>query len=207
MRERLPKDCSHCGVSFYPRRVQIDANKTGLFFCNAEHMYLFKQSRATTYYKNFRKYILERDGGCCVVCGLPDSRDIHHIVFRSHGGTDEYANLCTLCRRCHQEKAHGVEAREIRDRLLTYTSTFSRPDFWDQMISRSKRDREKARKKHCEYARLKYQRIKASPQYEKYRKEQKIRMVRYKERLKAGTNPIINFRKSLPTERNLLSKI
>ncbi len=32
--------------------------------------------------------------------------DIHHIIFRSHGGTDTIDNLMALCRECH-DKAHN----------------------------------------------------------------------------------------------------
>ena len=31
--------------------------------------------------------------------------DVHHLVFRSHGGTDVIDNLMGLCRRCH-DRAH-----------------------------------------------------------------------------------------------------
>jgi len=35
----------------------------------------------------------ERCGGTAV--------DIHHIVYKSHGGTDDFDNLIGLCRKCH----------------------------------------------------------------------------------------------------------
>ena len=49
----------------------------------------------------------DRDDGLCRVCGKQAS-DIHHILFRSHGGKDEPSNLVCLCRE-HHEMAHSDE--------------------------------------------------------------------------------------------------
>jgi len=43
---------------------------------------------------------------CCCRAG-----DIHHIVYRSHGGGDGFRNLIALCRRCH-DWAHGRADRQ-----------------------------------------------------------------------------------------------
>lgn len=50
--------------------------------------------------------VAERDGGQCQVCGLVGDTEIHHIIFRSHGGPDEPWNLVSLCRFHHRE-AHS----------------------------------------------------------------------------------------------------
>lgn len=57
----------------------------------------------------------ERDGGRCVLCGGP-AAEVHHIVYRSHGGTNDLDNLACLCLTCHR-LAHGVDAKEIREIL------------------------------------------------------------------------------------------
>ena len=36
----------------------------------------------------------------CEICGLR-ATDIHHVKYKSRGGTDEYNNLVALCRICH----------------------------------------------------------------------------------------------------------
>jgi 5-methylcytosine-specific restriction endonuclease McrA len=41
----------------------------------------------------------------CEICGAV-AVDIHHIEFKSQGGTDHLLNLIALCRDCH-DKAHG----------------------------------------------------------------------------------------------------
>lgn len=52
-----------------------------------------------------RAQVVERDRFKCRGCGkAPD--EIHHIIFRSQGGTDDPSNLVSLCRGCH-EQAHG----------------------------------------------------------------------------------------------------
>ena len=63
-----------------------------------------------------RKQAYERDNGLCVICGSLASQ-CHHIVYRSHLGTSILSNLACLCLQCHSE-AHGVNAKEIRTRLL-----------------------------------------------------------------------------------------
>lgn len=41
----------------------------------------------------------------CVLCWLPASHQ-HHIKPRSHGGTDDPANLVWLCAGCHSMVHH-----------------------------------------------------------------------------------------------------
>ena len=45
-------------------------------------------------------------GGRCVRCASP-ADNIHHIIPRSKGGTDDAENLCPLCNACHTW-AHNV---------------------------------------------------------------------------------------------------
>lgn len=57
-----------------------------------------------------RLAILERDGYCCLYCGIPvteDSAHIHHFVQRKHGGSKRYDIQGTLCERCHTSVATG----------------------------------------------------------------------------------------------------
>jgi hypothetical protein len=53
-----------------------------------------------------------RDRMCCRVCGhysspmavgVLERAHRHHLVYRSHGGKTETANLLTLCAKCHNE--------------------------------------------------------------------------------------------------------
>lgn len=51
-----------------------------------------------------RQQVLQRDGYCCVSCGIKlksADADVHHLLPRSMGGTDEMSNLVSLCDGCH----------------------------------------------------------------------------------------------------------
>lgn len=47
----------------------------------------------------------------CEYCGK-QANDIHHLVFRSHGGTDDYSNLIALDRECHN-RAHSSKSFNV----------------------------------------------------------------------------------------------
>ena len=53
---------------------------------------------------NLKQFILSRDGYCCQKClgkKKNEKLHVHHIHFRSNGGTDSPDNLITLCKTCH----------------------------------------------------------------------------------------------------------
>ena len=60
-------------------------------------------------YANTKAYVLNRDGYTCQQCN-GKSKDkklvVHHIIFRSNGGSDEADNLIVLCETCH-DKIHS----------------------------------------------------------------------------------------------------
>jgi len=61
-------------------------------------------------YYNVKAYILNRDGYKCQHC-KGKSKDkklhVHHIIWKSKGGSDEPKNLITLCSECHSELHDG----------------------------------------------------------------------------------------------------
>lgn len=58
---------------------------------------------------NVKAYVLHRDGYQCQKCKTKKGRlHVHHIVFRSRGGTNSPDNLIVLCSDCH-EKFHNGE--------------------------------------------------------------------------------------------------
>ena len=72
--------------------------------------------------------ILERDGWRCQApgCSARSRLEVHHIVYRSRGGSDLPDNLVTLCHAHHQHGIHGKGLRlegaapgELRWRLGT----------------------------------------------------------------------------------------
>lgn len=55
-------------------------------------------------WKETRRQVLQRDDYRCVSCSTSvksAETDIHHLLPRSMGGTDELSNLVTLCDGCH----------------------------------------------------------------------------------------------------------
>ena len=61
-------------------------------------------------YANTKAYVLTRDGYRCQYCKgkSKDKRlEVHHIIFRSMGGSDEESNLITLCKTCHDALHRG----------------------------------------------------------------------------------------------------
>lgn len=67
--------------------------------------------KGTNYgFENTKAMVLNRDNYTCQCCKgkHKDSKlEVHHIVFRSHGGSDEESNLITLCRTCHKALHSG----------------------------------------------------------------------------------------------------
>ena len=54
-------------------------------------------------YQALEQHVLERDGWRCQQCGRREQLQVHHLRFRSQGGSDEEANLITLCAECHED--------------------------------------------------------------------------------------------------------
>ncbi|TBE22942.1 RecQ family ATP-dependent DNA helicase [Rhizobium ruizarguesonis] len=64
----------------------------------------FANKRPTDNWKQTRRVVLQRDGFQCVSCSTKVTSieaDIHHLLPRSMGGSDEPSNLVTLCDGCH----------------------------------------------------------------------------------------------------------
>lgn len=61
-------------------------------------------------FENTKAMVLNRDNYTCQCCKgkHKDSKlEVHHIVFRSQGGSDEESNLITLCHTCHKNLHSG----------------------------------------------------------------------------------------------------
>ena len=48
----------------------------------------------------------------CTNCGA-NSVDLHHLIFKSHGGKDTVENLAPVCRECHNIAHDHKEFNEI----------------------------------------------------------------------------------------------
>ena len=60
-------------------------------------------------YSSRREAILHRDNYTCQCCGKKNCRlEVHHIKFKSNGGTNDEENLITLCEDCHKGVHAGI---------------------------------------------------------------------------------------------------
>jgi len=61
-------------------------------------------------FANTKAYVLDRDNHTCQHCKgkSKDSKlEVHHIIFRRNGGSDDADNLVTLCKICHNKLHDG----------------------------------------------------------------------------------------------------
>jgi 5-methylcytosine-specific restriction endonuclease McrA len=67
---------------------------------------------------NVKAYVLHRDGYQCQKCKTKKGKlHVHHVVFRSNGGTDSPENLIVLCSDCHDKLHKGeFEIKGIRSK-------------------------------------------------------------------------------------------
>ena len=77
--------------------------------------------------KELRYSILERDGFHCRFCDRGGKQsdyilEVHHIIWRVHGGNDKPENLLTVCPYCHDLIHYGV----YTGRPLTFTELKAR---------------------------------------------------------------------------------
>ena len=60
-------------------------------------------------YGSRKEAVLNRDNYTCQICGKKHIRlEVHHIIFRSNGGTNDENNLITLCEACHNGVHDGT---------------------------------------------------------------------------------------------------
>lgn len=104
-------ECHHCGQS-----LVIDAAGANLSItcpnCNQNLTVPCLPAQNLTW-EEVRKVVLARDNNRCVSCGEVCQRgeaDIHHLIPRSFGGTDEPSNLVTLCDGCHGAHHPNLQA-------------------------------------------------------------------------------------------------
>ena len=61
-------------------------------------------------FANTKAFVLNRDNYICRYCKNKKNKhlEVHHIVYRSNGGSDEHENLVTLCKGCHDGVHNGT---------------------------------------------------------------------------------------------------
>ena len=77
--------------------------------------------KGTNYgFENTKAMILNRDNYTCQYCKgkHKDSKlEVHHIIYRSNGGSNEESNLITLCHTCHQNVHKGIINLKLKGKI------------------------------------------------------------------------------------------
>lgn len=69
-------------------------------------------------YKNNHEAVLNRDNYTCQCCKKKKgAMHVHHIIYRSNGGSDKMDNLITLCEDCHK-RLHDGELKDFESKLV-----------------------------------------------------------------------------------------
>jgi 5-methylcytosine-specific restriction endonuclease McrA len=78
--------------------------------------------------RRVRDVVLERDRYRCRRCGEEDFEKLalHHIEYRSHGGSNRPENLVTVCGKCHSK----IHSKLMRVRRIDNAFYFDDKTHW-----------------------------------------------------------------------------
>ena len=96
-------DCAAANVATGSGDRRLAPAQVAAVACDARVREPGKPNRATIA-PSVRAKVLSRDRHRCTTpgCGSPRFLEVHHVVARQDGGSNDAANLVTLCNRCHQ---------------------------------------------------------------------------------------------------------
>ena len=79
----------------------------------------WKKDKAKTN-RAIKNYLIELRGGICQCCGYNKTNAlvVHHIIFRSQGGTNDEWNLMLICPNCHWEIHSDTEGLALASQAL-----------------------------------------------------------------------------------------
>lgn len=84
---------------------------------------MHRQTKAVDISKAVKQKVLERDGGCCILCGRADASPNAHYISRSHGGLGIPENIVTLCIDCHDRYDNGADGVYMKEEIAKYLRT------------------------------------------------------------------------------------
>ncbi|GAF40394.1 paclitaxel/taxanoid biosynthesis susceptibility protein TS1 [Agrilactobacillus composti DSM 18527 = JCM 14202] len=124
MQAVLPKADLHIEVGKFDMAKMKQPDITGLGYQQGD-----KYGYETT-----KQYVLARDNYTCQIC-QGKSKDpklkIHHIIYRSTGGTNQVSNLLTVCANCHTlanhqpgGKLYALQAKQFQSHRSLKGATF-----------------------------------------------------------------------------------
>ena len=93
----LPKLSLHIEIGKFDMAKMINPNISGKEY----------QQGPLYNWNNVKYYVLARDNYTCQVCHKKHKKlNVHHLIYRSKGGSDRPSNLITVCTDCHTTKNH-----------------------------------------------------------------------------------------------------
>jgi len=102
------KICPVCGTIFVGHKKTCsrscsNKSRTGIKYDGQN------KNNNSTKSKRLKTILSESRGGCCEKCNNDNYSilQVHHIVERCNGGTDEESNLLLLCPNCHMTEHLG----------------------------------------------------------------------------------------------------
>ena len=81
--------------------------------------------------RDAQRFVRKRDDGKCRACQKPGNQ-AHHVVYRSHGGSDEPKNLIYVCGECHRLIHAKVLIVTFDPKHPATSIRFTRNTQWDQ---------------------------------------------------------------------------
>ena len=71
---------------------------------------LSKENPSTEKYDTIKEFVKTRDNFTCQICFSKRNKlHVHHIIYRSLGGTNTPKNLMTVCTQCHTPQNHTID--------------------------------------------------------------------------------------------------
>lgn len=105
--KRVERECANCGTPIVvaPGRVKYRLDQ----YCSKECGKAGRSKKISATLKpasHWRTLAKRKYGKVCAVCGFPHFIEVHHIVHRAKGGSDDVSNLIPLCPN-HHGMAHA----------------------------------------------------------------------------------------------------
>jgi hypothetical protein len=117
--------CECCGIIFYgkirsDRKIRCKKCTRNVLHSIENPNVLFDLSLRTI------AKIIKRAGIKCMMCGWDKtSLDVHHIIHKAKGGTDEDSNLICVCPNCHRmahENQYKIEELQIKSIAVLFSN-------------------------------------------------------------------------------------
>lgn len=98
-RKKVLVHCAACGNPIYRAPYQMKSNAD--YACSQKCRYIIVANKLSGPRTSGIRLALQRDKAKCKICGFNVLVEVHHIMPRRHGGSDDLDNLITLCPNHH----------------------------------------------------------------------------------------------------------